>query len=121
MLFVQSCFLELSTLANDRQILGDFYSQAEMSVSVQKCGCMIETLWHYNLGPNVLFETRNQTYVYICGRMIKHKDYNNNYVFTAVGPAIPLARMTQNPLSIELLHVATAHVATRTVRTASLI
>ena len=36
---------------------GDFDSRAEMSVRVQKCSFMVETLRHYSFGPNVALET----------------------------------------------------------------
>ena len=36
-------------------IPGDFASRSEMYVRVRKRGVMVETLRHYNFGPNVLF------------------------------------------------------------------
>ena len=65
-MFVFEVAIWSSTPANDGKHPGDFDSQAEMSVRVWKGDFIIETLWHYNLCPKVLFEIMwSHIYIYM--------------------------------------------------------
>ena len=62
-IFQKLIFLSSRNRQTTGHFPGYFDSQAEKSVRVRKSAFMVETLRHYNLGPNVLFDSNSYIHV----------------------------------------------------------